>query len=81
MINAGGDKIHEMIDRFAAIIICNMLGEQLFQLPGHLSFRLILLFGLVCVLTMRSIHFQRGLWILVLAGGSYAFTAYFSGRG
>lgn len=73
--------IRQIVDRFAAVIICSMLAEQLFQLRGHVSFRLTLLFGLTCMLTLRGIFFQRGLWILVLTGGAFAISAYYTGRG
>jgi len=70
-----------MVDRFAAVIICSMLAETLFQLRGHYSFRLILLFGLACMVTLRGIYFQRGLSILLVTGGAFAISAYFTGRG
>lgn len=77
----GRNHIQEWVDRFIALVIMSMLAEQLFQLRGQLSWYLILLLGLVCILTLRGIYFQRGLWILILSGGFYALTAYFTGRG
>lgn len=75
------NPLQERVDQFAVLFVASMLAEQLFQLKGSISIWMTLLLGLMGMVTLRGIYFQRGFLILFTTGVAFIVTAYFTGQG
>jgi hypothetical protein len=67
------------VDALFVLLVCTLLAEMLFQLPGAYALVLVPVFGLLSFVASRGFRFNRQAWVFLIPAGLYVITAIASG--
>jgi hypothetical protein len=67
------------LDGLFVLLVCTMLGEMLFQLPGAYALLLVALYCIASFISSNGFRFQQRAWVFLIPAGLYVVTAVASG--